>query len=305
MGIANEVRHLLSRCRGRRIARVVDGDLREPAEVPLGSVVHAVVVTDVALDAPVRHRVELDDRGNDVDHHRQLPRPRTPVGAVEQAHLARRGVRELVAPAHPVVDDRHEVGGDTRIEPQCEEPGAPHVGRDGRPHECRPAVAVNVDGYDRPVTTDADRDLARWREAVARLVEPHQHPAFVHVDQVRTARTVDIDQVEALAPEPFRRSGRGGHDDPLPPRAVAEIGPVRHEAGLDVDDVLQAVSGHVGDGDPPILERHVGELGQIVHPPDGHRCLVSRTGAVPEPEVVRSLGRIQVDDAVPIGVQQP
>ena len=137
-------------------------------------------------------------------------------------------------------------------------------------------VAVSVALNSRPGTPLPNRSIRRSRSAsvtrgvpsigdgvgpaVAAAVDPDRDLAAADVDQVGGAVAVDVADQDAGRVVAERQCRGAGHGDPLAPVAMPQVGPVLDDPVVDVDDVLQAVAGHVGPGDPGVGEGDVGEV---------------------------------------------
>ena len=136
-------------------------------------------------------------------------------------------------------------------------------------------VAVSVALNSRPGTPLPNRSIRRSRSAVghqggavdgdgigpavAAAVDPDGDLAAADVDQVGGAVAVDVADQDAGRVVAERQRRGAGHGDPLAAVAVSQVGPVLDDPVVDVNDVLQAVAGHVGPGHPGVGERDVGE----------------------------------------------
>lgn len=80
------------------------------------------------------------------------------------------------------------------------------------------------------------------------------------VDQVGQSVPVHVAEEDARGVVTGGEAGAVAGRDALAPPTVAEARPVRDVAVLDEDDVLQAVTGHVGPLDTRVGEVDVGEV---------------------------------------------
>src|SRR5260370_22616946 len=96
-------------------------------------------------------------------------------------------------------------------------------------------------------------DLDRLAPIITRLVDPECDFHVIDVDEIRQAITVYVAKQDALriiSPRKTRPASILGlaasHRHPLPPVAVAEVWPILDNTVIDQDDVLEAVTRHVG-----------------------------------------------------------
>ncbi len=91
----------------------------------------------------------------------------------------------------------------------------------------------------------------RRRPAVAALVAPHPDAAATEIDEIGGSRAVDVDEPDAPLVERLRpiEQGAGRHGHLRAESTVAQVRPVAHATVVHLDEIRQAVPGHVGDAD--------------------------------------------------------